>query len=70
MRSIGKSNIEIVKRVTKEVINSGNIANSDVEDVVVKMLPEKMWDTWESADSEIRRIISDVVFEKVVRNKW
>lgn len=61
MRSIGKVNIKIVKQTTQDVIDSGDYSYSQVEDIVVQKLRPEMWDAWEMADQEIRRIISDVV---------
>jgi len=63
MRSIGKKNVVIVEKTTKEVINSGLYSSYQVETVVVQKLPVEMWDTWEMADQEIRRIISDVIIK-------
>ena len=32
-----------------------------IEEIVIEKLPVELWDTWEGADSEIRRIIWDTV---------
>ena len=68
MRSIGVKNINLVKRSTKEAvkdrhINYGTICYTGIEQEVIEQLPASLWDTWESADSEIRRIINDVMME-------
>jgi hypothetical protein len=70
MRSIGKKNIALVKKITKEeivkrrtnisVLFSG-IDYSGIEDNVIERLPVVLWDTWESADSEIHRIIQEEI---------
>jgi hypothetical protein len=67
MRSIGRKNIKLVQKITLEEIV--DVSDEDVEDRVVARLPEKLWDTWEMADQQIRRIIMDVVmnFEKYLQ---
>jgi len=62
MRTIGVKNRNLVKRITRIVMEE--IENSFlVEEAVVNALPVSLWDTWEMADQEIRRIISDTIFE-------
>ena len=62
MRTIGAKNRNLVKRITRLVMDE--IDNSHlVEEAVVNALPVSLWDTWEMADQEIRRIISDTIFE-------
>ena len=69
-RTIGKKNIAIVKKLTREEIEiqtdpiSKETNFVSVEDNVIEKLDVSMWDIWESADSEIRRIIFDVIMEK------
>ena len=68
MRSIGGKNVSLVKRLTKEAIEKRmpyvEMANyNSVEDEVVDQLPDKLWDTWEAADSQIRMIINDTIME-------
>lgn len=73
-RTIGKKNINLVKRLVKEEIKKatsefGVTQYSGIESQVVHRLPESLWDTWESADAEIRRIINDEVCEYSYRGK-
>jgi len=68
VRSIGKRNIEKVRELTKELMRKhttpwGDTDFSNVEEEVVELLPTELWDTWEMADQEIRRIINDVIME-------
>jgi len=58
MRSIGRKNINLVKLETERAIRETRTTN--VEDLVISRLSENLWEIWEGADSEIRRIISDV----------
>jgi len=61
MRSIGRKNIELVKNETRRAVQETKGYN--VEDLVVSRLSDSLWDIWESADSEIRRVISDTIVE-------
>jgi len=67
MRSIGKRNINLVKRLAKESIEKrkmpwGEVENyQGIEEEVIDKLPSEIWDTWEMAAQEIRRIISDAI---------
>ncbi len=69
MRSIGKRNIDLVKRITLEEINKRKDclglrgSYEGIEDQITTRLPMKLWDTWEMADQEIRRIINDTIME-------
>ena len=72
MRSIGKANINKVMRITKKEMSrcknpwgSYDYKPGEVEDAVIDQLPSSMWDTWEMADAEIRRIINDMIDEVV-----
>lgn len=56
MRSIGKVRIKNLKTI---VMNAFDNDRYVTEEDIVAMLPESWWDTWESADAEIRRIIGD-----------
>jgi hypothetical protein len=58
-RSIGRINIGIVKDETLRAIREKG--NYNVEELVVSRLDEGLWDTWEGADSEIRRVIDDTI---------
>ena len=64
-RTIGIANKNHIKKVTKEVMQK--FPHGDIVEMVTDCLPVKLWDTWESADSEILRIILDTIFE--VNNK-
>lgn len=69
MRSIGKRNIKLVERLTRQAIEKrrlpwGEIENyQGVEAEVREKLPVELWETWECADQEINRVIDDVIFE-------
>ena len=71
MRSIGAKNIALVKKTTLELLKNhtdfGQTDYSDVQNEVRAELPEEIWDTWESADAEINRIINDVMTAWSVR---
>jgi len=55
-RSIGKVNI---KKLNKIILDEWTKNNDVAEDEITEKLPTEWWDTWESADSQIRRIIYD-----------
>ena len=65
MRSIGKRNIKKVQDLTLQELKSKTnygITNFDgIEEAVINKLPTELWDTWEMADQEIHRIISDTI---------
>ena len=63
MRTIGKKNIELVKKITREETKKSDNFGTLSGRVMVR-LPEKMWDTWESAHDEINRIIHDTMWER------
>ena len=71
MRSIGVKNINLVKRLTKEAIEKRRMSYGIVESYtgieaeVVEKLPEKLWDTWEMADQQIRGIIDNVIMDYI-----
>lgn len=67
-RTIGVKNVNLVKKLTLVEIEKGkgktnSNDESNIEDRVIEKLPASLWDIWESADSEIRRIIWDKLFE-------
>jgi hypothetical protein len=66
MRTIGKRNIKLVEKTTLAVKKEceAKYQNATVEEVVAR-LPVSLWETWESADSEIRRIISDTFWKTI-----
>jgi len=56
MRSIGKRNIDKLKKIMHDMwAKNYNVT----EDEIIEALPVEWWDTWESADSEIRRLVHD-----------
>jgi hypothetical protein len=65
-RTIGASNITLVKNMTKKMLKqrkdplTGETNYQGIDEEVINALPEELWDTWEAADQEIRRIIGDV----------
>ena len=66
MRSIGKRNINKVVKLTHDELRKCetpwgqyDIDYNKVEETVIEKLPLELWDTWEMADQEIRRIIGD-----------
>ena len=59
MRSIGRRNIALVKQETERAI--AEEGNYQVEDLIISRLDENLWESWEGADSEIRRIIEDTI---------
>ena len=67
MRTIGKKNINLVKKLTRQAIEKRKMPWGAVESYVgideeiIDKLPVELWDTWEMADSEIRRIINDTL---------
>jgi len=67
MRSIGKRNISLVKKITIATIkkNKGimDYSNDNIVAIVSAKLPDDLWDKWEMAHQEIQRIILDTKFE-------
>jgi len=68
VRSIGKKNRNLVKRLTIEELNKACFKahpsislGREVERRVIDRLPVEMWDTWEGADNEIRTLIHDTL---------
>lgn len=64
MRSIGKKNIKLVKETVHDELRKRfgsfeSMSYSEVTEKVIDRLPVKLWDTWESADTEIRNLIDD-----------
>lgn len=56
-RSIGRRNIGLVRIEVERAVREG--VGDNLEDLVISRLPDSLWDTWEGADNEIRRIIWD-----------
>lgn len=69
VRSIGRSNIALVRRVTQRIKAQRNRPSfpggpsygnySGIREEVIDNLPLSMFDTWEGAYSEINNIIED-----------
>jgi hypothetical protein len=62
-RTIGKKNISLVKELVRRARSEGLEGSYEIEQYVIGKLPIKLWETWEEADQEIRRIIFDYVSE-------
>ena len=64
-RTIGKKNIALVKKLTLIEVEKNDKFTGvvNIEDSVIEKLPAHLWDIWESADAEIRRIIWDTESE-------
>ena len=66
MRSIGKRNIKKVEALTiaeikrQKVYPFSQVDYKQVDKRVIDALPADLWDTWEMADQEIRRIIDNI----------
>jgi len=67
MRTIGRKNINLVKKLTKEAIEKrkmpwGEVSSyQGINEEVRDKLPVEVWDTWEASDQEIERIINDTI---------
>jgi len=61
-RTIGVKNKNLVKKLTRIEIEN-ETETYLIEDKIIENLPASLWDIWESADSEIRRIIFDTIME-------
>ncbi len=64
MRSIGKSNIN---KIRKHIILANAIGLSGIYEItefVKSRLPQTVFDTWEGAYSEIERICHDIIIER------
>jgi hypothetical protein len=59
-RTIGKVKIRKLKCIVTEMWTKNRNVS---EEEIINALPPDWWDTWESADSEIRRIVSDTLFD-------
>ncbi|MBF0554281.1 MAG: hypothetical protein HQK96_06920 [Nitrospirae bacterium] len=68
MRSIGVKNVRMVKETTRRIMKD-NPGYSDITGLVRDELPVSLWEIWESADSEINRIITDTIFGEVDKRK-
>ena len=73
-RTIGKVKIKKLKELVNKVIEEehDNLFNMDisknaVEEKVIDRVPEEWFDIWESAWSEINRIVQDEIWETTIR---
>ena len=66
MRSIGSKNIKLVKKLVHDIIQQEKyISIYDISEVVTRKLPSSVFETHESAYSEIQNIINDEVMQTV-----
>jgi hypothetical protein len=63
MRSIGKKNIKLVQNITRDNMKQGRFNVEDIKE----QLPIELWDTWESAEAEISRVIMDTIYERALK---
>jgi hypothetical protein len=65
MRSIGAKYIKLVKKLTQEEMKKANGLGcpdyNGVRDSVLEKIPNNVFESWESANSEIERIIEDEI---------
>lgn len=61
MRSIGIKNRNLVVRTTKELVRQGHAGIRHITEKVIEALPERLWDTWEGAHEEIKRLVWDTI---------
>ena len=64
MRSVGKVNIKKLKKIVAEEIKKhttvwGGTDYQSIEEAVKARIPDEWYDIWESAWSEIERLIGD-----------
>jgi len=59
-RTIGPQYRGKIKELVRMAHKAGLEGNSEVTDYVVDNLPSEAWETWEGADSEIRRLANDL----------
>jgi hypothetical protein len=64
-RTIGRKFKNQIVRLVKEAYDAG-IGGWEIPNYVKEFLPQDAYDTWESAHSEIERLIDDEVF-KIMR---
>ena len=62
MRTIGKKNRDLVRKVTLESLQDGNDGIQTLREVPYR-LPLSLWDIWESAESEIIGLITETILE-------
>ena len=70
MRSIGKRNVDKLKRIVEEEMTSGytqGLSQSEIEGRILDRIPAEWFDIWESAHDEIHRVMDDAATEFVHR---
>jgi len=63
MRTIGKRNITKLKLIVAEEMSKGIPDPNQVRDQIMQRIPDEWNDIWESAWSEIERMVSDEVWK-------
>ena len=70
MRTIGAKFKNLVKRITIKFLDQRdkerageNMRYYGIVNEIVENLPEEIWQTWEGADSEIRNIIEETIYQ-------
>jgi len=68
MRTIGKKFRNLVKKQTMKKLaerdktrKGENMKYYGIDNEIVDSLPEEIWETWEGAEGEIRRIIEETI---------
>ena len=65
-RTIGEKNINIVIKITNQEIKKKTIKSYenkyDIMEIVVSLLPDKMFEIWEGAHNEIICTIKDTIW--------
>ena len=68
MRTIGKKFRNLVRRQTIKLLKKRdrerageNMRYYGIDNEIIESLPDEIWNTWEGADSEIRRIIDETI---------
>lgn len=63
MRTIGRKNIKLIKQLVREEIKANReLGGNGIRDIVMEKIPDNIFFIWESAQSEIERIIHDEIF--------
>jgi hypothetical protein len=68
MRSIGKVNIKKLNKIIEEEVKRPEIA--DVKDRIEARIPSEWYDIWESAWSEIERLIQGGIWKERNKRQW
>ena len=66
MRSIGKKNIALVKKMADDLYIGGEHSISIIQDAILCFLPDKILNIWESAEDEIRRVVLDHIYPRTL----